>query len=509
VTTIALSSADPTAIAADAIVVGVTADGDAVRLLAAADQVDRSLGGSLATTLKTLGASGKADEVTKVPTSGSSGSAKAAVVVAVGMGKRADPGTPTYRESLRRAAGDATRALRGNRSAAFALPIADAADAAAVAEGVLLGSYAFDEYKTGGGPPPLEAATIVGPRAKARDVRAAVARAEVVAEAVNQARTWVNTPPRDMTPEAFAEATRRHAKGLKLEVEVMDEKALAAGGYGGILGVGQGSANPPRLVRITYRPFRAKHHVAFVGKGITFDSGGLSLKPPDAMPKMKCDMAGAAAVVAAMVAIAKLGPRVAVTAYAPMAENMPSGSAQRPSDVLTIRGGKTVEVLNTDAEGRLVLADALVRAGEDRPNLLVDIATLTGACVIALGTRVSGIMANDDRLLHQMHRVSERAGEQMWPLPLPNELREKLDSQVADIANTGGKWGAALVAGVFLQDFVADRLDWAHLDIAGTAFNGDPAYGYTPKGATGSGVRTLVQIVEEVASGALSGSERR
>jgi leucyl aminopeptidase len=509
VTTIALSSADPTAIAADAIVVGVTADGDAVRLLAAADQVDRSLGGSLATTLKTLGASGKGDEITKVPTSGSSGSAKAAVVVAVGMGKRADPGTPTYRESLRRAAGNATRALRGNRSAAFALPIADAADAAAVAEGVLLGSYAFDKYKTGDGPPPLEAATIVGPRAKARDVRAAVARAEVVAEAVNQARTWVNTPPRDMTPEAFAEATRRHAKGLKLKVEVMDEKALAAGGYGGILGVGQGSANPPRLVRITYRPFRAKHHVAFVGKGITFDSGGLSLKPPDAMPKMKCDMAGAAAVVAAMVAIAKLGPRVAVTAYAPMAENMPSGSAQRPSDVLTIRGGKTVEVLNTDAEGRLVLADALVRAGEDRPNLLVDIATLTGACVIALGTRVSGIMANDDRLLHQMHRVSERAGEQMWPLPLPNELREKLDSQVADIANTGGKWGAALAAGVFLQDFVADRLDWAHLDIAGTAFNGDPAYGYTPKGATGSGVRTLVQIVEEVASGALSGSERQ
>jgi leucyl aminopeptidase len=506
VTTIALSSADPTAIAADAIVVGVSADGDAIRLLAAADQVDRSLGGSLATTLKTLGASGKADEVTKVPTSGS---AKAAVVVAVGLGKRADEGTPTYRESLRRAAGAATRALRGNRTAAFALPIADAADVAAVAEGVLLGSYAFDQYKTADSPPPLEAATIVGAHAKARDVMAAVTRAEVMAEAVNQARTWVNTPPRDMTPEAFADTTRRHAKGLKLKVEVMDEKALAAGGYGGILGVGQGSANPPRLVRITYRPFRAKHHVALVGKGITFDSGGLSLKPPDAMPKMKCDMAGAAAVVAAVVAIAKLGPRVAVTAYAPMAENMPSGSAQRPSDVLTIRGGKTVEVLNTDAEGRLVLADALVRAGEDRPDLVVDIATLTGACVIALGTRVSGIMANDDRLLHQMHGVSERAGEQMWPLPLPNELREKLDSPVADIANAGAKWGAALAAGVFLQDFVADGLAWAHLDIAGTAFNSDPAYGYTPKGATGSGVRTLVQIVEDVATGVLSGSDRR
>jgi leucyl aminopeptidase len=307
-----------------------------------------------------------------------------------------------------------------------------------------------------------------------------------------------------MTPNAFAEATKRHAKGLKLDVKIMDEKALVAGGYGGILGVGQGSANPPRLVRIAYRPSRAKKHVALVGKGITFDSGGLSLKPPDAMPKMKSDMAGAAAVVAAVVAIAKLAPRVAVTGYAPMAENMPSGSAQRPSDVVTMRGGKTVEVLNTDAEGRLVLADALVRASEDSPDLMVDIATLTGACVIALGTRVSGIMANDDQLLKRVRDVSERAGEQMWPLPLPAELREKLDSQVADIANVGAKFGAALAAGVFLKDFVADGHGWVHLDIAGTAFNDDAPYGYTPKGATGFGVRTLVQLVEDVASGALS-----
>jgi leucyl aminopeptidase len=186
-----------------------------------------------------------------------------------------------------------------------------------------------------------------------------------------------------------------------------------------------------------------------------------------------------------------------------MAENMPSGSAQRPSDVLTIRGGKTVEVLNTDAEGRLILADALVRAGEDDPDLVVDIATLTGACVVALGTRVSGIMANRDRLLHGIHEVSERAGEQMWPLPLPNELREKLDSTVADIANIGAKSAGALTAGVFLEEFVRDGLPWAHLDIAGTAFNDDSPYGYTPKGGTGSGVRTLVQIVEDVASGSL------
>jgi leucyl aminopeptidase len=506
VTTIALSSADPTDIAADAIVIGVAADDDAVRLLAGADRIGRSLGESLDKTLKTLGASGKADEVTKVPTSGS---VKAPVVIAVGFGTPADESTAARRESLRRAAGAATRSLRGNRSAVFALPAAEPADIAAVAEGILLGSYAFDEYKSKVNPPPLAAATIVGPQVKAKNVKASVARAEVVAEAVNQARSWVNTPARDMTPSAFAKAATRHAKGLKLDVEVMDDKALAAGGYGGILGVGQGSANPPRLVRITYRPFRAKKHVALVGKGITFDSGGLSLKPPDAMPKMKSDMAGAAAVVSAVIAIAKLGPRVAVTGYAPMAENMPSGSAQRPSDVVTTRGGKTVEVLNTDAEGRLVLADALVRASEDDPDLMVDIATLTGACVIALGTRVSGIMANNDRLLHQVHDVSERAGEQMWPLPLPEDLREKLDSQVADIANVGAKWGAALSAGVFLKDFVAAGHDWVHLDIAGTAFNQDAAYGYTPKGATGSGVRTLVQIVEDVASGALSAPDHR
>jgi leucyl aminopeptidase len=506
VTTIALSSANPTAIAADAIVVGVIAYDDAVRLQAGADRVDQSFGGSLAATLSTVGAKGKADEVTRVPTSGS---AKASVVVAVGMGKQADEGTPAHREYLRRAAGAATRALRGTRSAVFALPIAGAADAAAVAEGVLLGSYAFDEYRTKNSAPPLGAATVVGPQVKAKDVKATVARAEVVAEAVNQARTWVNTPPRDMTPEIFAHAAQRHAKGLRLNVEVLDESALAKGGYGGIVGVGQGSANPPRLVRIAYRPFRAKKHVALVGKGITFDSGGLSLKQPDAMPTMKSDMSGAAAVVAAIVAVAKLGPRVAVTAYAPMAENMPSGSAQRPSDVLTMRGGKTVEVLNTDAEGRLVLADALVRAGEDRLDLLVDVATLTGACRIALGTRTSGIMANSDRLLHQLHGVSERAGEQMWPLPLPDHLREKLDSPIADIANVGAKWGAALAAGVFLEEFVNDGVDWAHLDIAGTAFNDDAAYGYTPKGATGSSVRTLVQIVEDVASGALSAPDRR
>ena len=237
-TTIALSTANPMAIAADAVVVGITADGEAVRLLAGADRVDRAVDGSLAVTLTALGATGKRDEVTKVAT------AKTAVVVAVGLGPQRDEGTPAHRESLRRAAGTAARALRGIRSAVFALPITTPADAAAVAEGIVLGAYAFNEYKSGVTTPPLATATITGATAKAKDVKAAVERAELVATAVNQARSWVNTPARDLTPQAFAEAAKRHAKGLKLHVEVMDESALAAGGYGGIVGVGQGSANP-------------------------------------------------------------------------------------------------------------------------------------------------------------------------------------------------------------------------------------------------------------------------
>ena len=499
VTTLALSSADPTGIKVDAIVIAVgSEDDDGIRLLDGAHAVDAALGGSLATTLAQLGATGKADEVTKLP---AGRAAKAPVVVAVGTGRVPDDAT-RHRETLRRAAGAGARALAGTESAAFALPVDGPEDAAAVAEGVLLGTYTFDEYKTKNGKAPLPAATIVGAGVKARAVRDAVARAEVVAEAVNQTRSWINTPPRDLTPKAFADAAAQYAKGLKLDVEVLDEKALAKGGYGGVLGVGQGSANPPRLVRISYRPSRAKKHVALVGKGITFDSGGLSLKPNDAMTTMKCDMSGAAAVIAAVVAVAKLAPRVAVSAYAPMAENMPSGSAQRPSDVLTMYGGKTVEVLNTDAEGRLVLADALVRAGQDKADIIVDVATLTGACVVALGTRVSGIMANDDTLLDKIHDASGRAGEQMWPLPLPEELREKLDSPVADIANIGERWGGALSAGIFLKEFVPDGVDWAHLDIAGPAFNDKP-FGYTPKGGTGAGVRTLIQIVEDAAAGVL------
>ncbi|WP_026876926.1 leucyl aminopeptidase [Jiangella gansuensis] len=497
-TSIALSSAAATGLKVDAVVVGVAPGDDAVTPLPGSESVSKAFKGSLPEVLGQLGATGRADEVTKLP---ALGSVKAPLVVAVGTGPL-DASGPARLETLRRAAGAAARALAGKQSAAIALPVQDEADAAAVVEGLLLGAYSFDRYKSDGGTEPLASVTLVGPGVKAKGVKDAVARAETLAAAVNRARDWVNVPPRDLTPEAFADAASKLAKSAKLDVEVLDEKLLARRGYGGLIGVGQGSANPPRLVRVAYRPSRAKRHVAFVGKGITFDSGGLSLKPSDSMADMKSDMSGAAAVIAAVHAIASLGTKVAVTAYAAMAENMPSGSAQRPSDVITIYGGKTVEVLNTDAEGRLVLADGLVRAAEDEPDLIIDVATLTGAAVVALGKRVSGIMANDDELLDRIHDAAERAGEQMWPLPLPADLRDKLDSPIADLANIGDRWGGALQAGLFLKEFVADDISWAHLDIAGPALS-DSAFGYTPKGGTGAAVRTLVRLVEDVADGDL------
>ena len=262
--------------------------------------------------------------------------------------------------------------------------------------------------------------------------------------------------------------------------------------------------HPPRLVRLEYAPEGAERTVVFVGKGITFDSGGLSLKPSKSMETMKSDMAGAAATLGALQAIAELQPAVRVIGYLPLAENMPSGTAQRPSDVLTMYGGRTVEVLNTDAEGRLVLADALARSAEDSPDLVVDVATLTGAQVVALGPRISAVMANDDDVRDGVVDAFRRAGEGAWPMPLPEELRKGLDSPIADLANvTGDRAGGMLVAGLFLQEFVPPGVRWAHLDIAGPSFHEGEPYGYTAKGGTGAAARALVQIALDVADGRL------
>ena len=285
-----------------------------------------------------------------------------------------------------------------------------------------------------------------------------------------------------------------------LGVEVLDEKALAEPSFGGILGVGQGSANPPRLVRVAHTPPGGTTTLAFVGKGITYDSGGISLKPVGFNEIMKRDMAGAAAVFAAVLAVARLGLQVNVTGWLALAENMPSGSATRPGDVLRMYGGTTVEVLNTDAEGRLVLADALARAAEDEPDAIVDVATLTAATRFGLGNRIFGVMANDDALRDRVLDAAGRDGEQAWPMPLPGRAAPEPGLQVADIANTGDRMGGGLVAGLFLQEFVPAGIAWAHLDIAGPAFHeGDP-YGYTPRGGTGSAVRTLVGLAERAAS---------
>jgi leucyl aminopeptidase len=360
-----------------------------------------------------------------------------------------------------------------------------------------LGGYTFRRYRRE--PASQAALTLL---ADGSHAAAAARRAEVLATAIALVRDLVNTAPSDLVPATFAARAEQIAAEAGMTSTVLDEQALADGGYGGILGVGQGSVHPPRLVRLEYAPPGASKVLVLAGKGITVDSGGLSLKPPKAMEAMKSDMGGAAAVLGAMQAISALGLQVRVIGYLPLAENMPSGTAQRPSDVITIYGGTTVEVLNTDAEGRLVLADALARSASDSPDLLIDVATLTGAQIVSLGTRVAGVMANDDALREAVVDAAGRAGEAVWPMPLPEELRKGLDSAVADLANVApDRNGGMLVAGLFLREFVPDGVRWAHLDIAGPAFNDGPAHGYTPKGGTGAATRTLVQIAQDVADG--------
>jgi leucyl aminopeptidase len=367
-----------------------------------------------------------------------------------------------------------------------------------VALGALLGGYAFRRYRTTGTPGDAEVTVHT-----AHD--AAAGRAKILGEAMTLVRDLVNTAPADMVPADLAAVAEQTAAASGLGVQVLDETELAKEAYGGILAVGMGSAHPPRLVRLEYTHPEATSTVVFAGKGITFDSGGLSLKPSKAMETMKSDMSGAAAVLGALQAIAALAPVVNVIGYLPLAENMPGGAAQRPSDVITIHGGKTVEVLNTDAEGRLVLADALARSAADAPALLIDVATLTGAQVVALGNRTAGVMATDDALAAQIADSARRAGEAMWPMPLPEDLRKGLDSSVADIANAAAeRTGGMLVAGLFLREFVPAGVRWAHLDIAGPAFNDGGAYGYIAKGGTGAAVRTLVQVALDVADGTLA-----
>ncbi len=507
-TSLSLSSSAAAGLKVDALVVGVARGRKGLTLVAGSDGVAEAFGKALLPALVALGATGKAEQVTRLATLGA---ISAPVLVAVGLGALAEGDDGYDGEQLRRAAGAAVRSLAGSGRVALTLAASGGdvgAAVRAVGEGALLGAYAFRRYRTAAGTAssgnehrdPVAELVLVVPDAKDKALRAAVERAEVVVRAVCLARDLVNTPPSDLHPAELAELARTVASKAGVDVEVLEGKALVKGGFGGLVGVGQGSAHGPRLVHLSYRGGKgAATKVALVGKGITFDSGGLSLKPAAAMEEMKCDMGGAAAVLASVTAVAELGLAVDVEAWIPMAENMPSGTAIRPSDVLVLRNGTTVEVNNTDAEGRLILADAIARACEDAPDLLLDVATLTGAQLVALGSRTSAVMGNDDALRSSVVDAAARAGEPSWPMPLPPELRKGLDSEIADLVNTGPREGGMLTAGIFLQEFVREGVRWAHLDIAGPAYNSADAYGYTPHGGTGAAVRTFVQLLEDAA----------
>jgi leucyl aminopeptidase len=471
---------------ADALVVGVV-PADLVRPSQSGDRCSSEsttgLGWTgferVVTAVRAAGMSGRPDEVRVVALDHEN----PCVVVAVGLGDAPDA------EQLRRAAGAGVQAVPGSRTVALDLPAPGADALRAIAEGALLGSYTFERYRSRPAPGPRH---LLMPAAADTGL---LHRASVVAEAIAFARDLVNTPPSDLFPEALADV----AQGLHgvdgLGVEVLDERALRDGGYGGIAGVGQGSARPPRLIHVSYRG--SGEPIAFVGKGVTFDSGGLSLKRPAELPDMKMDMAGAAAALGAVRAIARLGYRIDVDAWLPAVENMPGGGAIRPSDVLTMRNGLRVEVRDTDNEGRLILADAITRAGEDEPGIVIDIATLTSAQIIALGLRTAAVMANDNDLRADLVAAADRAGEPTWPMPLPAYLRTKLDSTLADLTNVAPPEAAMLTAGLFLREFVRPGIRWGHLDIAGPAYNVGEPHGYTPRGGTGAGLRTLVQFAEE------------
>jgi leucyl aminopeptidase len=414
------------------------------------------------------------------------------------VGTGSDPDAAGLRDTV----GSAMRSLTGFATIAVAAPLADPSLWPALAEGAALGGYRFDGYKTEAPKPRASHVVVHGTAAPDAERLAEVA---AMADAVALVKDLVSTPAEWLGPADFAAKAEEAVSELPVSVEILDEDALREGGYGGILGVGQGSDRPPRLVHLEYAPDGATRHIALVGKGITFDTGGLSLKPAASMVGMKYDMCGAATALAVLRAVATIGAQVKVTAWLCISDNMPSGRATRPGDVVRIADGTTVEVLNTDAEGRLVLADGLVAASREHPDLIVDVATLTGAISVALGTRHAGVMGDDETVAHYL-AVAAETGELAWQLPLPAHMEDELDSPIADLQNAkiGDPAGGSLFAGLFLRRFVgrtsdeadAPRIPWVHLDIAGVGMNKGGAYGFTDKGPTAATVRTLIRFVE-------------
>ncbi len=451
--------------------------------------------------LKALEATGASEQVHRLVVA----SLPVASVLTIGLGK---PRSEWPADTIRRAAGVAARSLNGAEALITTLTELPGADVCSAAvEGLILGGYRFTAFRSDKTAPKDNGLRKITALATSKEAKKHSAHGAAVATAVATARDLVNTPPSHLFPAEFAKRAKALGESVGLEVEVLDDKALRKAGYGGVIGVGQGSSRPPRLVRLIHRGSqlakakkgKAAKRVALVGKGITFDTGGISIKPAASMHYMTSDMAGAAAVIATVTLAARLQLPIDVIATVPMAENMPSATAQRPGDVLTQYGGTTVEVLNTDAEGRLILADAIVRACEDNPDYLIETSTLTGAQTVALGARIPGVMGSDE-FRDRVAAISQRVGENGWPMPLPDELKDDLKSTVADLANISGqRFAGMLVAGVFLREFVADGVGWAHIDVAGPAYNTGGPWGYTPKGATGVPTRTMFAVLTDIA----------
>jgi leucyl aminopeptidase len=447
--------------------------------------------GLSAAALAAQGFSGKADQLAFATRS----DGRSAIVIGLGETKNIDT------NGLRRAAARITRA--SSRVKSIALPLLDAvpelsgnalAEAArAIAEGAGLGAYRFDEFRSAATKPVLSRVVVVG--RGGQKVADAVAEGAQIAAAQNLARDLVNRPGGSLTPKALAAEAVKIARREKLKITVLGPKEIAERRLGGLLGVNRGSTQEARFVEMAYEPASPNGTLALVGKGITFDSGGLSIKTGEGMMTMKMDMGGAAAVLGFFAAVRAVAPKCRVVGYMPMTDNMSNGDATRPGDVLTMRDGKTVEVLNTDAEGRLILADALCLASEAKPDAIVDLATLTGAVEVALGSRIAAVLSNDDDWLTAVQGAADRSGERMWPLPLPADYRPFIDSDVADLRNISkSRGGGTITAGLFLKEFVAEGIPWAHIDIAGTAWWAEGDVAEFSNGGTGYGVRLLLEL---------------
>jgi leucyl aminopeptidase len=484
---------DATAMAADVVIVPVVAgaeEGPDMRALG------RRLGAGFKRAVAAARFRGREGQANVLPLQGP----RRQAIALVGLGAEARLDLDAWRRAAGHARHLAAAVGAGRVAIAFGAHPVDSTHFAAVVEGFQLAGYRFGKYKSENETPVdvTELVLVAADPPAEKTLTALWGSVDVMLAGVTLARDLVNEPAAVKTPTYLANLAKELGKEAGIDVEVWDPKRIAAEKLAGLVAVARGSNEEPRFLRLRYKGKGAKRRIALVGKGITFDSGGLSLKPAKSMETMKCDMAGAAAVLGTMMALGRLGLAVDVDAFIPITENLPGGKAQKPGDVIRFRNGKTVEVLNTDAEGRLVLADALTLAADTKPDAIIDLATLTGACMVALGTQVAGLFANDQALADRLLAVATETGESLWQLPLVTEYKDDIKSAVADLKNIGGGHAGSITAALFLQEFVGTT-PWVHLDIAGPAFL-EKALAYAPKGGTGFGVRTLLRYLAVVAA---------